>query len=853
MVANKVKVGGTPFGLSGDGTHVWSANRGTTVTEINAATRAIENTVTVGSNPYAVSDDGTHVWVANFGSNTVSEINQATAKVENAITVGSNPNTISSDGTRVWVTNAFSQTVSVINAATAKVENTITGLSEPFAVSSDGTHAWVANAGSGTVSEVNPATAKVEKTITVGTRPTGVYSDGTRVFVTNLTSNTVSVINAASGTVERTITGFNGPGAPFSDKTRVWVGSVASGTVSQFNVASGSIEHTVSSINGPDSIYAEGARAWVTEASTGNVDQIGPDLPKASISTPASGGTYVTGAVVATAFSCSEGEFGPGVASCTDSNGGSGTSGTLDTSSSGTHTYTVTATSKDGETSTTSITYTVAEAPYVGIGAPASGGIYGQGQHVGTEFDCQPYNFDPGIASCVDSNGSGSPGSLDTSTVGSHAYTVTATSLDGGKSTAQITYTVAAPPSESITSPAAGGIYAVGQVVNTTYSCTEGAYGPGISSCIDSNGGSGTSGTLPTTVLGEHVYVVYATSKDTAHTYTYIVYTVAAAPSAEIESPTSGGQYHQGEMIHTAFSCKDGAYGSGIETCKDQNGATAGAGTLDTSTLGAHSYTVTAKSKDGQTVTAKIEYTVLAIPPTAPTATIASPAGGGEYHQGDVVHTHFSCTEGEHAPGLESCSDQNGATGGEGTLDTSALGTHTYTVTAKSKDAKQATASIEYTVISPAKRCTGDTGTIKLKPGLTNTAAVQTLKIKGTLTGCIGEPFTEAKYTATLTTAGPVSCSALTGAGGAASGAVKLKWTPKAKPSTTTGTLGTFLTETPGAALSGSLTAGPYSPLTITGSGSESFTGGSACGVPVGTKPAKAVKVGTFSGAVSFS
>ena len=137
--------------------------------------------------------------------------------------------------------------------------------------------------------------------------------------------------------------------------------------------------------------------------------------------------------------------------------------------------------------------------------------------------------------------------------------------------------------------------------------------------------------------------------------------------------------------------------------------------------------------------------------------------------------------------------------------------------------------------------CATNTGTIKLSPGLTNTAAVQTMKIKGTLSGCTGEPFTSVAYKATLKTTGMVGCPVLKGTGELASGAASFKWTPKTKPSKTTGTLGMLLTETPSAALSGELTAGPFSPLTLSGKTSITFTGGSTCG---GTK---AVTKGTFT------
>jgi hypothetical protein len=156
------------------------------------------------------------------------------------------------------------------------------------------------------------------------------------------------------------------------------------------------------------------------------------------------------------------------------------------------------------------------------------------------------------------------------------------------------------------------------------------------------------------------------------------------------------------------------------------------------------------------------------------------------------------------------------------------------------------TVTTSFDVLPPAQLCTTNSGTVTLSPGLTDTAHVQTLKIKGTLTGCSGDSFKEASYTATLKTTGAVSCSVLTGVGEPASGSAKFKWTPHAKPST--GTLSLPLTETSGSALSGAVEAGTYSRLPLSGTVSETFTGGTKCGQPEGTKKAKGVKKGAFTG-----
>jgi predicted extracellular nuclease len=82
-------------------------------------------------------------------------------------------------------------------------------------------------------------------------------------------------------------------------------------------------------------------------------------------------------------------------------------------------------------------------APTINIASPAAGAIYLQDEAVAASYSCSDNPGGTGVASCIGTVPSGS--NIDTSTPGSHTFTVMATDRAGNTASASVNYTVYAP------------------------------------------------------------------------------------------------------------------------------------------------------------------------------------------------------------------------------------------------------------------------------------------------------------------------------------------------------------------------------------------------------------------------
>jgi hypothetical protein len=166
------------------------------------------------------------------------------------------------------------------------------------------------------------------------------------------------------------------------------------------------------------------------------------------------------------------------------------------------------------------LTYTLVP-PTIEIASPANGATYQQGEVVKASYSCTPPEGTT-VESCEGPVANGA--ALDTSTLGPHPFEVEAEDKDGAAASEEVTYTVVAPPSISITTPTNGATYTQGQAVTAIYSCTP-AGGTGVKTCA---GPVANGAALDTAALGPHSFEVKAEDLDGGKATQSASYTVVS-------------------------------------------------------------------------------------------------------------------------------------------------------------------------------------------------------------------------------------------------------------------------------------------------------------------------------------
>ena len=412
--------------------------------------------------------------------------------------------------------------------------------------------------------------------------------------------------------------------------------------------------------------------------------------PVVTITSPADGGTFELNEVVAAAYECTD-PGGSGVASCV---GDVADGASLDTSTLGAHTFTVVGTDNATNETTVVHDYTVVDTtdPVVTITSPVDGAEFVQDESVTVAYECT----DPGgsgVASCVGDVADGA--SLDTSTLGAHTFTVVGTDNATNETTVVHGYTVVVVPDTTdpvvtITSPADGATFELDEVVAAAYECTDPG-GSGVASCV---GDVADGASLDTSTLGAHTFTVVGTDNATNETTVVHDYTVVDTtdPVVTITSPVDGAEFVQDESVTVAYECTDPG-GSGVASCV---GDVADGASLDTSTLGAHTFTVVGTDNATNETTVVHGYTVVVVPDTTdPVVTITSPADGATFELDEVVAAAYECTD----PGGSGVASCVGDVADGASLDTSTLGAHTFTVVGTDNATNETTVVHDYTVV----------------------------------------------------------------------------------------------------------------------------------------------------------
>lgn len=222
--------------------------------------------------------------------------------------------------------------------------------------------------------------------------------------------------------------------------------------------------------------------------------------PIVVLESPADGSSFYQGQQTQAAYGCLPGPLDWPVVECV---GDVLLGAPLDTSSVGEHSFTVRAVDYVGVETTVTHTYTVFDVipPVATIRSPADGAVYPYRSEVLADYSCDDGPGGSPIAGCIGPLPNGAP--VGTDRLGTFTFRVDAYDTATNHGSATVSYTVAdlTPPAITVTSPADGAHFRLGEVVAPQYRCYDD---------IDGSYVSCEATPIDTSSFGEHTFRVDA-------------------------------------------------------------------------------------------------------------------------------------------------------------------------------------------------------------------------------------------------------------------------------------------------------------------------------------------------------
>jgi streptogramin lyase len=489
------------------------------------------------------------------------------------------------------------------------------GSAQPFsiAVGPDG-NLWFTERSGNRIGRLTPAGTITEFAVpTAASQPAGIAAgpDGAMWFAEQSGSKIGRITMSGAITEFVTPTARSGPYgiAPGPDGA-MWFTEQGANKVGRITTSGQIMEAVVSPggllsgiVAGPD------GNLWFTERTGQAIASITPDMSTLSFSPLPAGGNPVGIAA------------GPDgrlwfTENTADRVGAIGTDGAIveyDLSSSGTQPFGIAAapgaiwfTEQAGNRIGTISIVTDSTSPTVDLVTPADGASFMVGDAVAADYSCEDAGGS-GLASCAGPVPSGAP--VDTSSAGSRDFTVTATDGAGNSASATHSYTVVADdtaPTVDLVSPADGASFLVGTEVIAGYSCADEG-GSGLAECAGPVPSGSAIDTSTPGVRAFQVVAIDGAGNETTVTHRYTLFGDAIAPTVEFTVPADHAWFLAGTSVKAGYRCADDG-GSRLDSCL---GTVPSGSPIDTS-VGPHTFAVTATDRAGNSTTVSHGYLVFA-------------------------------------------------------------------------------------------------------------------------------------------------------------------------------------------------------------------------------------------------